>query len=169
MNKILIDFIDFFKLQFPKIDEKKLIKIIFTLKARNEKYWDIWFSRLESQNFWLSEFTLSKIINFLVENEILIKKGKKLRKERDFYCNIYILSDSFIQLFNDLKFFGQKVFEYIDPIVWMNRFVNFIEKRKKFNFEVKWKKYFIPKTWRFKGKIYSIDDNKIISPSTLIT
>jgi hypothetical protein len=51
MNKNLQEILEVLKEQFPKVSEKTLIKIIFTLKARNEQFENIGISRLESSKF----------------------------------------------------------------------------------------------------------------------
>lgn len=167
MDQNLINLLSFFKNEFPKIQEKKLLKIIFTLKSREEKYWVIGFSRLESPKFWLSEASLRKIINFLIKNEILVFFWKRLRKEKDFYCNVYTIWWKFNKIFKEIKFFAKKIFNYFDPILILN-YVSFKEKRKKYIISHKWANFIIQKTWKFKNKIYSCEDNCIIDPNLLL-
>lgn len=64
---------------FPKVSQKTLIKIIFTLKARESQFWLIGFSRYESDKFNIWERTLQKIIYFLRDFWLLEYKQKKLR------------------------------------------------------------------------------------------
>lgn len=169
-NKSLQELLDFLKEWFPKIQEKMLIKILFTLKARSEQFNSIWFSRKEAYKFNMSEWTLQKIIYYL-RNYWIIELVWQT-KTKNFYdyqkCNVYKLSDNFKQLFKDLQFFTKKVFEYINPLEFMKKFFSYKFKYHKYEFKVNWLKYIIHTTWRFKNKIFWVEDNKIINPYTLL-
>jgi len=51
MQEELKDILELLKENFPKIEERILIKVIFTLKARHSQYKSIGFSRCESDKF----------------------------------------------------------------------------------------------------------------------
>lgn len=167
----LQEIVELLKEYFPRVKDKTLIKIVFTIKARDSQFKTIWLSRYEANKFWVWETTLQKIINFLKEFWILEFAWTRLRNKWTHICNYYLLSEDFKSLFSSLKMFIKKTFEYIDPIVFMKRFLSYTydTSTKTYKFKVNWNRYIIKTTWRFKWKIYWIEENKIINPLTLIT
>lgn len=171
MQSNLKEILDLLQDKFPKVKEKTLIKIIFTIKARNNQFKSIGFSRCEADEFNIWEKTLQNIIYFLRDFWILELKWRKLRSKWTYLCNIYNLSQDFIKLFDSLEFFAKRVFEYIDPIIFMKRFFSFKfdNKEKCYKFKVNWNRYIIAIKWRFANKIYWIEENKLINPFSLLT
>lgn len=168
MQSSLKEIIELLQEKFPKIKEKSLIKIIFTLKARHQQFKTIGFSRLEATKFQIWEVTLQKIIYFLRNFWLLELTWTIIRTAWTHICNIYKLSDNFIRLFNDLEFYVKKVFEYINPLEFVKRF--FFPKFKNwiYSFKVKWQKYLIQTKWNFAWVIYWTIENKIINPLSLL-
>ena len=169
-NRNLQEILELLQDSFPKVSQKTLIKIIFTLKARESQFWLIGFSRYESDKFNIWERTLQKIIYFLRDFWLLEYKQKKLRTKWDFLCNIYTLSSDFVEMFRSLEFFTKKIFEYLDPIIFMKRFFSYkLDLKKKcYKFKINWNRYIIQTKWKFKWKIYWIEENKIINPFDLL-
>lgn len=167
----LQEILELLQQNFPKVPEKSLIKIIFSLKARDSQFDFIWFSRLECGKYWIWEQTLQRIIYFLRNFWLLELKGKRLRSKGTYLCNIYKLSDDFVEMFRSLEFFTKKIFEYIDPITFMKRFFSYkldnIQKCYRFK-DKEWNKYLIALKWRFAGKIYWLTQDKIINPYELM-
>lgn len=171
MHKSLQEMLEYLKLEFPKIEDKKLIKILFTLKSRSENFKYIWFSRKEAgKKFWISEWTLQKIIYYLRETWVLEFKWQiKIDNWLNFNkCNVYKISEDFKSYFDDLQFFIKKVFEYINPLEFMKKFFDFKFKNWIYSFKAKWQKYIIQTKWKFSWVIYWTIENKIINPYTLL-
>lgn len=169
-NKTLQEILELLQEHFPKVPQKSLIKIIFSLKARDSQFDLIWFSRYESNKYWIWEQTLQRIIYFLRDFWLLELKWKRIRSKGVYLCNIYKLSNDFVEMFRSLEFFTKKIFEYLDPIIFMKRFFSYKldNKEKCFRFKVNWNKYIIAFKWRFAWKIYWIEENKIINPYDLM-
>lgn len=155
---------------FPKISVKSITKIIYTIKARSERFARVWFSRLEASSFWIWETTLQRIIDFLREFWLLEYQWRVLRKKWVHYCNVYTISEDFKNLFKELEFFVKKTFRYIDPIIFMKRFFQYKKvSTHRYVFKANWNRYIINLTWRFKWVIYWVEENKIINPYELLT
>ena len=168
MNTSLQEILELLQENFPKIESKSLIKIIFTIKARDSQFKKIWFSRYESYKFWIWNDTLQRIIYFLRDFWLLEKTWTKIRNKWVHTCNIYKLSDDFRQLFNELQFFTKKVFEYINPLEFMKKFFSYKFRFWIYTFKVNWQKYLIQTRWAYKDVIYWTVENKIINPLSLL-
>ena len=170
MQSSLQELLDFMKVWFPKIQDKILIKILFTLKWRDKQYKNIWFSRLEASKFNMSEWTLQKIIYFLRNNWIIEFIGQsKTKKQYDYQkCNIYKLSDNFKQLFYDIQTFAKKVFQYMNPLEFMKKYFSYKFKSWIYSFKVNGQKYIIQTRWKFAWVIYWTIENTIINPLSLL-
>ena len=174
MHQNLQEILELLQEEFPKVKEKSLIKIIFSLKSRVSLYsnWNIGFSRTEYVNFGLSEATLQKIIYFLRDYWILekvwIKKITPKNPTEFKYCNIYKIADFFLDLLKDLEFFTRKVFEYINPIEFMRKYFKFTFKYWLYKFKHNWNRYYINTKWKFKNVIFWETEQKIINPLFLL-
>jgi hypothetical protein len=62
----LEEFLEFFSENFPKIEKRKIEKILYVIWCRHVTYSTIGISRLEASRFGVSDDTLQKIINFLI-------------------------------------------------------------------------------------------------------
>jgi hypothetical protein len=148
---------------FPNLTEKKIKKLLYCLKNRNRKYQRVWISRIECTKFWISERQLQKFINFLRDKWFLIfEKHKKLVQW--FYCNVYRLSQFFRNELEKIRDYVKKQFEYINPLVFMKNHFNFTVKYWIYTFKIDWNKYKINTRGRFKDKIFSCFENKIVNP-----
>lgn len=171
----LQEFHDLLKDEFPKVESKKLYKILFSIQARLRDFWDIGFSRYEYDKFQVSEKTLRNIIEYLrafwiLEFSHTTMSTKKARiLNRDFQkCNVYKVSEDFKEMIESFVRFCKKTFEYLDPIVFMKRYTQYIEKRLYYSFKIAWVKYKIHKWWPFKWKIFDCANCKIINPYDLL-
>lgn len=162
----------FIKETYPKLEDRKIIKIIFSIKARLQ-FTDLWISRYEATKFWVSERTMRWIISLLRNYWLLILVWKKkstsyLWKKEWRLCNIYKMSDSFIDMFHSLEFFAKKMFEYIDPLTFIKTYFRVKFKRWIYKFELNWNYYQVATRWKFMWKIYWFTENKIINPYELL-
>ena len=169
MQEEIKDILELLKENFPKIEERILIKVIFTLKARHSQYKSIGFSRCESDKFKCWEATLQKIIYFLREYWLIEFTWRRLRSKWVYLCNLYKLSDPFIDMFERLEFFTKSIFQYINPLEFMRKYFSYKFKSWIYSFKVKWQKYIIQTKWKYKWVIYWTLENKIINPYQLLT
>lgn len=168
LTRILVYIKNFFMLQtlqsnFPNLTERKIKKLLYCLKYRNEKYNRVWLSRIECTKFGISERQLQNFINFLREKWFLIfEKHKKMLKW--FYCNIYRVSQFFRNELQKLRNFVKKQFEYINPLEFMKNHFDYQIKCWVYKFKVDWNTYKVSTKGRFTNKIFSCSENKIVSP-----
>jgi len=175
MNSTIKDILELLQQNFTRTNEKVFIKIIFSLKSRESIYWNsnIWFSRKEFSEYWISEEQLYKIIKFLRDYWIIEKVGIRKIKPKDIkefkYCNLYKIADYFLKMLKELEFFEKKVFEYINPIIFMQKYFSYTFKYWLYKFKHNWYHYLINTKWNFKNKLFCCEDHKIINPLSLIT
>lgn len=175
MNQSLTEILELLKDNFTRTNEKVFIKLIFSLKSRENKFWNsqIWLSRKEYLDYWVSETQLQEIIYFLRDYWIIKKVWTRKinpKNPTEFkYCNIYEISDYFLSLLNELEFFAKKVFEYINPIVFMQKYFTYTFKYWLYRFKHLWLHYIINTKWNYKNKLLCCEDMKIINPLSLIT
>ena len=108
--------------------EKELNKLLWSLKWRYDKYWEIFISRKEFKKFWLTE----KQLRWFIEKFRMLwflKFEWQVRKDWNKYSsNIYSIWEELKKIFNMLiwgiKNMYKKVWEFIDK--------NWIEILKKF-------------------------------------
>jgi len=167
MQNNLQEILELLQEQFPKISSKSLIKIIFSIKARDRDFDYIWLSRYEWDKFWVSQLQLRNIIEFLRDFWILEKVWMRKRKDKLFLCNYYKIADEYVDIFRELEYFIKKAFDYIDPLNFVKTFFRAKLKWGYYTFKYNGNKYQLATRGRFKNVIYSIADNKIVSPYTL--
>ena len=148
---------------FWKIKPKSFWLICQIIKYRNKKYWKIGLSRLEHSRIWLSQRELQKIINYLRKNNLLKKIDMIRWNNNKFLCNIYELSNDFVNYLQTIKEFAKKQYlSIISNIEAIQSRFSYINKKNKIIFEKNWIKYIIQKKWKFKDKIYDCYNNKIV-------
>ena len=153
---------------FPKIKPKQIWKLLITIKARIKKYNVIWLSRLEAIRFWLSERQMQSFIYYLRNVWAINKKWMVKGWNNCFKCNVYSLSEWFLEEINKIKDFVVKKFEYIEPLEYMlARFNPVKHKYWKYHFIVNWNRYIINERGKYKWKIYWCEENKLINPLLL--
>lgn len=132
-----------------------LSSLLKSIKWRNIKYWEISLSRKETKKFWLSERQLNNFIQKALEKWLLKYKYKKLVwniwKWFKKYCNIYDLSNEFIELLSLISWWIEKLNNKIikfnkksdiyDVLSWLWLKLNY--KRRKIN----WTKITYSKKW----------------------
>lgn len=152
---------------FPHLTERKIWKILLTIKFRYIKYGTIGFSRLEATRFGTSERQLQAFINYLRDIWAITKDWMVLALATGRKCNVYSLSTWFIEWLKEVKDFVKKTFEYIDPVAYVK--ARFIVKKEwsKLKFKVSWNRYIIYLRWKFKNVIYDVWNNSIIAPYLL--
>jgi len=155
------------KKNFPNLSENQIWKLLLTIKARYKTYTVIGISRLEAIRYWMSERQLQSFINFLRESKALNKIRMIKCKKNAFKCNVYRLSEWFIEWLNEIKDFVKKTFTYIDPTNYVKSRFSYKIKYWKIKFKVNWNRYIIHQKWRFKNVIYDVWNNCIISPLLL--
>lgn len=175
MNENLQEFYELLKDEFPKVSDSSIYKILFSLLERLKKHGNnIGFSRYECDKFWVSEKTLRNIIEYLRDMGILdlsyttISTNEKRVLNREvFKCNVYKVSDSFLEMILSFQRFVKNTWKYIDPVAFMKQRFKFIEKRTYYKFKHNNQHYVISKYWRFAWKIFHTEWNEIISPLSL--
>lgn len=168
MQTNLQEILELLKDNFPQVSDRTLIKIIFTLKARDSQFDKIWLSRYESDSFNVWQQTLQRIIYFLRDYWILEYTWKRIRSKWTYLCNLYKLNDNLVQIFRDLEFFSKKMFEYINPLVFMKRYFSYKFRYWIYTFKINWHKYIIQTRWPYRDVIYWIHEDKIINPYELL-
>ena len=155
-------------LNFKNISDKQINRILFTIKARFQKYWIVWISRLEWIKFWLSERQMLNLINHLRIYWYLKFKWMVKCNNNKYKCNTYSVTDMFMTILEKLKWITNKIIKHIDTIEYIKN--NFVFKKKywKIIFELKWVKYIVSLRGRFKNKIYDSFNNKIVSIYSLM-
>lgn len=150
----------------PKLTERKIYRLLLTIKARYIKYGKIWISRLEATRYWTSERQLQSFIDYLRDSEA-IKKIGMTQCNNGFKCNVYSLAEWFKKWLEEVKDFVKKTFEYINPTAYVKARFNCKIKYWKIKFKVNWNRYIIHTRWRFKNVIYDIWNDCIINPLEL--
>jgi len=152
---------------FPRMTERKIWKILLTIKFRYKTYWTIGLSRLEASRFGTSERQMQAFIRYLRDINAINKVWMIMALWTGRKCNVYSLSLWFIEWLEEVKDFVKKVFTYIDPVAYVKS--KFKVKRKYWilKFKVDGERYQISERGRFKGKIYDIANNCIINPLSL--
>lgn len=152
---------------FPNLTERKIWKILLTIKFRYIKHGTIGISRLEATRFGTSERQLQAFIKYLREIEAL-RMVKSAITKTGFKCNVYSLAGWFSDGLKEVKEFVKKTFEYINPVAYVK--ANFAIKKEwsKLKFKVNWNRYIIHLRWKFKNVIYGVAEKRIISPLLLI-
>ena len=153
---------------FPKLTERKIYRLLLTIKARYNKYKVIGISRLEATRYGTSERQLQSFIDYLRESWAIEKIDMVKCKNNAFKCNIYNLSEWFINWLQEVKDFVKKTFKYINPLDFVKARFPYKIKNGKLKFEVNWDRHIIHLRGRFKGVIYSLNEDKIINPQRLI-
>lgn len=175
MQNNLKEILELLKENFTRTNEKVFIKLIFSLKSRETIYWNsnIWLSRKEYLDYWVSETQLQEIIMFLrdywIIQKVWTRKINSKSSEKFKYCNIYKIADYFLEMLKELEFFSKKVFEYINPIVFMQKYFKFTFKYWLYKFKHNWLHYIINTKWKYRNKLLCCEDRKIINPLSLIT
>jgi hypothetical protein len=152
------------------LSDRKEYKILLAIKQRYKKYWKIWISRLEYNRFWLSERKMNEVIK-LLKSKWLILFYKSVKWNNNAYkCNQYTISEEFKSLLDGVVEFTKKVFTYIqytpdDVINYISQFSQL--KKKQWKFTINWSKYIVADSWKWRWKIFSVEENRIISLITL--
>lgn len=152
---------------FPNFTEKKIWKILITIKARYKTYGTIGISRLEASRFGTSERQMQYFIDYLRESEAIRKLTMVKCKNNAFKCNVYTLSEWFIAWLNEVKDFIKKEFKYINPVTYVKSKFTIKKEWSKLKFKVNWNRYIIHTRWKFKNVIYDVWNNCITNPTTL--
>ena len=152
---------------FPKLTEKKIYRLLLTIKARYKKYKVIGISRLEATNYWTSERQLQSFIDFLRDNWAIKKISMAKCKKNAFKCNVYSLWTWFIEWLEEVKDFVLKTFKYVNPITYVKARFTTKTVWSKLKFKVSWDRYIIHLRWKFKNVIYDVWNNCIINPLKL--
>lgn len=166
MQQSLQELHEFIKEWFPKLQDKVIYKIIFSIKERLTKFKYVGLSRYE--DFWISERRLRQVIDYLRNYWILVYHHTTLSKKKERLCNAYTIWEWFIEMFKSLERFTKNPFVYFNPLDILKHF-QYKEKRYGLIFKVRWVKYIIPKLGKFAWKIYSTGTNTIVNPYELIT
>lgn len=151
------------------ISDIKQYKLFLAIKKRYEKYWLIWISRCEWIRFWLTERKLRTVIKILESTWLLIFEWKRMTKNW-FKCNIYKLSDEFIEFLEKVREFTKPVFTYIkytpeDVIEYVSSFAK--KKYNQWKFDINWIKYVVNERWKWRWKILDTQNQKIVSLITI--
>jgi len=176
MQTNLQEFYELLKQEFPDLSNSSIYKILFSILERLKKHGNnIWFSRYEYEKFWVSEKKLRNIIEYLRDIGILefshtalSTNEKRLLRKEIFKCNVYKVSENFINMILSFQRFIKKTFEYIDPIAFMKQNFKYKEKVRYFKFKHNWNHYVINKYWKYKWVIYCGETNSIVSPLSLL-
>jgi len=130
-------------------NEKLINTIVWTIKWRQDCYWEVWLSRCENKNFNTSERQLSSIIQNLRKNWLLILKERRQGNNNKFLCNVYEISQELKQILSLLLTYTEFLNEKI--VKW-----------SKENFESKLNEYGIKhfRNWRLLDKKWKITYNK---------
>ncbi len=154
-------------LQETNLTERKIWKLLLTLKTRYKKYKVIWISRLEAVRFGTSERQLQNFIYYL-RNFWYIEKIRMVKGNNNcFKCNVYSLSDVLIEFLKDIKDYVKKTFEYINPIEYVKARFTLKKKYNKLKFKVNWNRYIIHLRGKFMNVVYDVWNNCIINPLEL--
>ena len=152
--------------KFPNITERKVWRILLTIKFRYMKYGTIGISRLESVRFWISERQLQKFIKYLRDIKA-IKKVKSRFTQNWFKCNVYSVFKWFSEWLKEVREYVKKKFEYIDALDYVKGKFATKKEWSKIKFKVNWDRYIIHTRWKFKNVIYDVWNNCIINPLNL--
>lgn len=150
------------------ISEKQRYRILLTIKTRFQKYWIVWLSRLEASKFWLSERQMLNIINYLRTSWNLLLKWMTKCNNNKFKCNVYSLSNEFIELLKWISWYIKNTFKEIDIVQFIKSRFDYKKKNNKLIFNSDWIKYIVQLRWKFKNMIYDCYNNKIVSPFLFI-
>lgn len=172
----LQEFYNLLKDEFPKLSDSCIYKILFCLLERLKKHGNnIWFSRYEGKKFWISEKKLRNVIEYLrdiwileLSHTTISTNEKRLINKEIHKCNVYRISDCFVDMILSFQRFVKKTFKYIDPIVFMQKHFRYLEKTRYFKFKHNWNHYIINKMGKYKGVIYCWESNTIVSPLSLL-
>lgn len=150
--------------------DRQLYKIFLAIKQRYKKHGIVWFSRLEATRFWVSERRMQSFITALRKDKKLVKTWMVKGNNNPFKCNIYKLSKEFIDFLEQIKEFVKKEFIYKqytpdDVINYVSTFAK--KKYHQWKFTIEWNLYIVADRWKWRGKIYSCSESKIISLITL--
>jgi hypothetical protein len=164
---------DFFSLlqnRFPFINKKNAGLIFCMISWRLNKFWNnIWLSRCEWERLNISQERLRSVIYFLRDFWILKYKKKAFSKKKSLLCNVYEITEGYLEMFESFEFYLKK-FKYVDPLDFMLTYFKIHKNKPKFYmFKIDWLHYRVSKIWRFTWKVYSCESNSIINPLTLLT
>jgi len=175
MNNNLQELYDFIYDAFPWIESKVIYKVLFCIQARLTKFNYIWFSRYEAYKFGISERKLRAIIQHLRDYWVLECEWMTLSTNTERLiswnyqkCNIYTIPEEFAQMFKSFWKFVKNVFEYINPILFMQRYFAYKEKSTYYSFSHKGIKYKIHKRGNFKWVIFDCMNKRIVNPYELL-
>jgi hypothetical protein len=143
MQDNLKEFHDFIQQAFPKVKSPSIYKILFSIQARIKNFEEIGLSRYEYDKFQVSERTLRGIIELLRDYGILeysqtiISTNQKRIINRDYQkCYTYTVSNEFKEMFLSFERFCKNVFEYINPIEFMKKYLRYTEKNSFYFFKI---------------------------------
>lgn len=146
------------------IQNRSLYKIFLSIKKRHQKYWTIGLSRHEWEKFWLTEMKLRVFIDKLRHDGklIFIKKTRCTRSDK--YCNIYQLSQEFIDFLSSVHEYVKKEIVTYTPDDVLDFVRTFAKKKStQWVFDRNWIKYVVNERWRYRGKILDTQNMKIVS------
>lgn len=97
-------------------NEKLVNKILWSIKWRQECYWEVWFSRHEFDKFNTSEKVLREVIDNLRQNWLLVLKWKRKSNNNKFLCNVYEISYELKQILSllrkSIEFLNEKIIQW---------------------------------------------------------
>ena len=154
------------------LSDRQTYKLFITIKARFKRYGSIGLSRLEATRFGISERRMQHIIDILRNKNkpMLVKSWMVKGNNNPYKCNIYTLTKDFIEFLEWIKEFVKKEFSYIQytpeqVLEYVSTFAK--SKYSQWKFELQGSKYIVPQKWKWRWKIYSCSDRRIISLITI--
>ena len=160
------EFIDEIIWEIPVLTEKRVYKIMCSIKARQKKYWSFGLWKRDWSRFWISDRQMQYFINLMLDYGFISVDGTT-RSSRWFPCRVFKASEQLLGYLSQIKDYVFKKFEYIDPIAYVKSMFSVVKKWSKLVFKVSWIKYTINIYWKFKWVIYDTQNNCIVSPLSL--
>ena len=141
---------------FDVKDEKLLNKVLWSIKWRQDCYWEVWLSRCETEKFNTTQRQLRDVIENFRKNDFLILKERRKWDNNKWLCNVYEIWSKLKQILSLL----QTYIEFLNE-----KIIKWSKEHFEWKLQEYWIKYF-HRNWRLferKSKITYSKRNFVIT------